>query len=68
MPNLGPRCHELRINDQHKTWRIIYRIDEDAIIVVDVFEKKTRKTPPQIIPVCQGRLRFYDAAATGESL
>ena len=66
MPNIGPRCHELRINDENKTWQIIYRIDEDAIVVVDVFEKKTQKTPRQIIANCRRRLRLYDAAARGE--
>ena len=45
MPNIGPRCHELRINDEKKRWRIVYRIDDDAIVVLDVFEKKTQKTP-----------------------
>jgi phage-related protein len=66
MPDTGPRCHELRINDANKTWRIMYRIDADAIIVVDVFEKKTQKTPVQIIANCKRRLRLYDAAAKGE--
>jgi phage-related protein len=66
MPGIGARCHELRINDENKTWRIIYRIDDDAIIVVDVFEKKTQKTPRQIIANCERRLRLYEAAATGE--
>jgi phage-related protein len=66
MPSIGPRCHELRINDQNKTWRIIYRIDDDAIVVVDVFEKKAQRTPRQIVGNCQRRLRLYDAAATGE--
>ena len=66
MPNIGPRCHELRINDENKTWRIIYRIDNDAIVVVELFEKKTQKTPRQIIANCQRGLRLYDAAARGE--
>src|SRR5881296_2525938 len=66
MPNIGPRCHELRINDGNRTWRIIYRIDDDAILVVDVFEKKTRKTPRQVIVNCQRRLRGYNAAARGK--
>ena len=66
MPNIGPRCHELRINDENKTWRIIYRIDNDAIVAVEVFEKKTQKTPRQIIANCQRRLRLYDAVARGE--
>lgn len=30
MPDVGPRCHELRIDDQNVTWRIVYRIDPDA--------------------------------------
>src|SRR6266567_6991817 len=63
MPDIGPRCHELRINDVNKTWRVIYRIDADAILVVEVFEKKTRKTPRQIIGNCKRRLRLYDQAA-----
>jgi phage-related protein len=29
MPSIGARCHELRINDQNVTWRIIYRIEND---------------------------------------
>jgi phage-related protein len=62
MPGIGPRCHELRVNDENKTWRLIYRSDADAIIIVDVFEKKTQKTPRQIITNCQRRLRLYDAA------
>ena len=57
MPSIGPRCHELRINDENRTWRIIYRIDDDAIVVLEVFEKKTQKTPRQILTNCQRRLR-----------
>lgn len=41
MPSIGPRCHELRINDETETWRIVYRIDSDAVIIVEVFSKKT---------------------------
>ena len=46
MPAIGPRCYELRVNDETKTWRIIYRIDPDAIVLCEVFEKKT-PCPPQ---------------------
>lgn len=42
MSSISTRCHELRIVDRDKTWRIIYRIDEDAIIIVDVFRKTTQ--------------------------
>jgi len=60
MPNIGTRCHELRIVDQDKTWRIIYRIDTDAIVIADVFQKTTRQTPKRVIDDCRRRLRQYD--------
>ena len=64
MPNIGARCHELRVNDENKTWRLIYRLDADAIVILDVFEKKTNKMPRQIIENCQQRLKRYDARTT----
>jgi phage-related protein len=42
MPSIGSRCHELRINDERTSWRIIYRIDSDAIVILEVFSKKSR--------------------------
>ncbi len=60
MPSIGKRCHELRIDDRNKTWRIVYRADPDAIIIVEVFEKKTRTTPKRVIENAQRRLRRYD--------
>jgi len=61
MPVIGARCHELRIIDANKIWRIIYRVDTDAIVIADVFEKKTQRTPKQVIDACKRRLRDYDA-------
>ncbi|HEX8139774.1 MAG TPA: type II toxin-antitoxin system RelE/ParE family toxin [Pyrinomonadaceae bacterium] len=61
MPGISPRCHELRIVDKNKTWRIIYRVDRDAIIIVDVFQKTTQQTPKRVIDDCLRRLRQYDA-------
>ena len=63
MPSIGPRCHELRVNDKDKTCRIIYRIDPDAIVICEVFEKKTNKTPKRVIDVSQQRLKRYDSDA-----
>lgn len=60
MPAIGPRCHELRIPDVDATWRIIYRVDTDAIIIAEVFGKKTHETPKTLIDICQRRLRNYD--------
>jgi len=61
MPSVGTRCHELRINDENLTWRIIYRIYTDAILILEVFEKKTNKTPKSIIDICKQRIRRYEA-------
>jgi phage-related protein len=55
------RCHELRINDKDKTWRIIYRLDDDAVVILEVFEKKSRKTPKHVIDVCKKRLLHYES-------
>lgn len=60
MPNIARRCHELRINDQDVTWRIIHRIDDDAVVILEVFSKKTRNTPQLVVDVCKQRLKRYD--------
>lgn len=60
MPSVGARCHELRIVDEQLTWRIMYRLDGDAVIILAVFEKKTRRTPKQVIDVCKERLKVYN--------
>lgn len=60
MPSIGSRCHELRIGDRDETWRIAYRIDTDAIVIVEVFSKKSQKTPAQILERCKSRLSRYD--------
>jgi phage-related protein len=65
MPSIGPHCHELRIEDERASWRVVYRIDPDAILILDVFRKTTRATPDRVISNCQRRLRLYDAAARG---
>jgi phage-related protein len=62
MPGIGSRCHELRVNDQNKTWRLVYRIDPEAIVILEVFEKKTSQTPQQVIEACQRRLKLYQAS------
>ncbi len=61
MPSIGNRCHELRVNDRNETWRIVYRIDYDAVVILAVFAKKTGKTPKQVIDACQQRLHRYDS-------
>ncbi|MFA5835235.1 MAG: type II toxin-antitoxin system RelE/ParE family toxin [Bacteroidota bacterium] len=61
MPSIGPRCHELRITDETTIWRLIYRIDPDAIVILEIFKKKTQQTPKNIIDQCKKRIRLYDA-------
>jgi phage-related protein len=63
LPAIGSRCHELRIPDATATWRITYRLDADAVVIVAVFSKKTSKLPEPVIKVCRQRLREYDEAA-----
>ena len=62
MTSIGSRCHELRINDKSATWRIVYRIDPDAIVIAHVFSKKTQKTPQEVIELCIARLKECDNA------
>jgi phage-related protein len=60
MPAIGKRCHELRITDKNFIWRIVYRIDPDAILIADVFKKKTQQTPKQVIADSKRRLKRCD--------
>jgi phage-related protein len=62
MPSVGPRCHELRVNDPSGNWRLIYRVDPDAIVIAEVFVKKTEKTPKAVVEACRRRLKEYDNA------
>ncbi len=65
MPSIGRGCHELRVADKSHEWRIVYRVDDDAIVIGDVFAKKTRTTPRDVISRSQRRLEVYDRAARG---
>jgi phage-related protein len=67
MTSIGPRCHELRVVDRAKSWRIVYRVDPDVIVIVDVFEKKTQRTPKRVIDRSRKRLEAYDDAQGDES-
>ena len=60
MPSIGPRVHELRVRDEGKQWRLIYRTGADAILVVDLFRKSTQKTSKLALDRARRRLRAYD--------
>jgi Phage derived protein Gp49-like (DUF891) len=63
----GGRPPSARLIHQHPhseagtSWRIIYRIDPDAIVILEVFAKTTRRTPQRVIEICKGRLKQYDS-------
>ena len=61
MPAIGRRCHELRVRDTDQTWRIVCRLDDDAVVIVHVFSKKTQRTPRTVIDKCKSLLASYDA-------
>jgi phage-related protein len=63
LPIVGPRCGALRVRDDQHNWRIMYRVDCDAILVLEVYDKKTRTIPRGVIDRCQQRLAAYDAIA-----
>lgn len=65
MPMIGPRCHELRIPDRDHTWRLVYRTDPDAILILEVFSKKSQRTPKAVIEACKRRLSRYDRDSRG---
>ena len=60
LPILGPRCGALRVRDGAHNWRIMYRADSDAVLVLEVYSKKTRKIPEEVINRCRKRLKAYD--------
>ena len=59
LPCIGARCHELRVTDRDSIWRIIHRIEADAIVILDIFQKKTQATPDAVIAQCKARLARY---------
>lgn len=61
MSAVGKNCHELRIIDANKNWRILYHVEDDAIVILEVFEKKSKGTPRQVIENCKRRLKFYES-------
>ena len=60
MPEIGAHCHELRIKDSNRDWRILYRVDSDAVVIVDVFEKRSQRTPKRVIEGAKARLTKYE--------
>jgi len=62
LPDVGQRSGALRVRDAEHNWRIMYRIDPDAVLILEVYAKKTRKIPDEVIERCRNRLKRYDEA------
>jgi phage-related protein len=61
MPDIGSYCHELRIRDETKNWRIFYHTSADALVILDVHHKTTQKTPKAVFENCKRRLKIYES-------
>src|SRR6266849_9297522 len=59
LPVVGPRCGALRVRDGEHNWRIMFRIDRDAVLILEVYAKKTRQIPQEVIERCKKRLKQY---------
>ncbi|MGH9809393.1 MAG: type II toxin-antitoxin system RelE/ParE family toxin [Terriglobia bacterium] len=66
MSGIGPQCHELRINDGEHAWRLMYHVEPDAIVILDVFSKKTLSTPQSAMESCAKRLTRYQKVANSK--
>ena len=61
MPDIGSRCHELRVRDEGKNWRIFYHLASDAVVLLEVHNKTTQKTPQTVLETCKRRLKIYQS-------
>lgn len=66
MPIIGPRCLELRVKDRNAEWRIMVHLAPDAVVILDVFAKKSERTPHAVISNCRRRLAAFRMADTQE--
>lgn len=60
MPEIGRGCFDLHIRDSGKTWRIIIHVDADCVVILEVFPKKTQKTPEKVKKICIKRFKRYE--------
>jgi hypothetical protein len=44
MPAIGLRCDLVHFTHQQTTWRLIYLLEADVIVILEVFRKPTRQT------------------------
>jgi phage-related protein len=58
----------LRVHDRSLSWRIIVAVEPDAIVVLEVFAKRTRAIPQEVLETCRRRLGRYLQAVKGGRL
>ena len=61
LPAVGPKCGELRVRDAGHNWRIVYHIDDEVIVILDVFAKTSPQSQTQSIERCRSRLAEFKA-------
>lgn len=61
LPSVGPGVHELRVRDAGHNWRLVYRIDPDAIVIAAVFPKQSKPQQQREFDSAKRRLKTYDA-------
>ena len=66
MPGVGRRCSELRIRDEGVHWRVLVHLDDDAVVILEVFAKKGRTTPRKVLENCRARVRRYQEDSQGD--
>lgn len=59
MPAVSAGVLELRVRDEGQNWRLMCYVDEIAVVLLDVFAKKTQKTPATVIRTSRKRLAQY---------
>ncbi len=59
MPTIARGCLELRVRDETIDWRIVACVMSDAVVILEVFSKKTTRTPQVVLANCKRRLASY---------
>jgi len=44
----------------------LYRLDPDAVVIIDVFAKRTQATPAKVLATGRERLQRYDRVTQSE--
>jgi phage-related protein len=56
----------LRVVDRDQTWRVLYYLAPDAIVILEVFSKKTAATPKAVLAGARQRLQMFLALSAGK--